>query len=401
MTALPRLIALLIVLLLALVACGPSASAPAAAPAKPAAQAPAQPPAAQSKPAQPAAPAQAEPAGAKWQQDWDALLAAARREGKVAIAGAPGNDYRAAVLEFQNKYPGIQVEYQGLSARDMQTRFNQERRADQYLWDVIINGPTTFDITAKKEGGFESLRAALVLPEVLDESVWLGGFDKAFLDSEKQYVFSFQAEVSGQVFVNRDVVPESELNTIQGLLDPKWKGRMAFDDPRFDGAGSGRVAAWIGILGEDFARRLLAQDIVLTRDQRQLAEWVVRGRYPFGMGIGTGDLIHFQQEGLGKNVETLGGLVPEAWRLSSGFGVVRLVSRAPNPNAAKVFVNWLLSQDGQNAWVSKAARASRRLDVPRIAGLSPEVGIDYFDIDREERLPLRERAKEIATEVIR
>jgi iron(III) transport system substrate-binding protein len=261
--------------------------------------------------------------------------------------------------------------------------------------------PTTFDITAKKDGGFVSLRQALILPEVLDESNWLGGFDKAFLDSEKQYVFSFQAEVSGQVFVNRDVVPESEINTVQGLLDPKWKGRIAFDDPRFDGAGSGRIAAWIGILGEDFVRRLLAQDIVLTRDQRQLAEWLVRGRYPLAAGVGSGDLIHFQQEGIGKNVETLGGLVPEAWRLSSGFGVVRLVSRAPNPNAAKVFANWLLSQEGQAAWVNKAARASRRLDVPRIAGLSPEVGIDYYDIDREERLPLRERAKEIAQEVLR
>jgi hypothetical protein len=40
------------------------------------------------------------------------------------------------------------------------------------------------------------------------------------------------------------------------------------------------------------------------------------------------------------------------------------------------------------------------MDVPRITGLSPELGVDYFDIDREERLQLRDKAKEIAKAVL-
>ena len=373
-----RLSPLLSLALVLLAACSPAA-APAAAPAAPAS-------------------APAVPAGS--QGPWDTVLAAARQEGTVAVAGGPGADYREAIMEFRTRYPDIQVEYQGLNARDMQARFYQEREAGQYLWDVLINGPTTFDITAKKQGDLVPLRPALMLPEVLDESAWFGGFQQAFLDSEKQYVFAFQAEVSAQVYVNRDIVPESELSTIQGLLDPRWKGKIAIDDPRFDGAGSGRIAAWSGLLGDDFVRGFLRQDLVLTRDQRQLAEWVVRGRYPIGVGIGAGDLTRFQQEGVGVNVKPLGGKTPEAWRLSSGFGVVRLADKAPHPNAAKVLVNWLLSKDGQTAWVTKAARASRRLDVPQLPGISPDTAIDYYDIDREENLPLRDRAKELATEAL-
>ena len=81
------------------------------------------------------------------QAEWDALVAAAKREGKVAIAGAPGSGYREAVMEFRTRYPEIQVEYQGFNARDMQVRFLGEREVGQYLWDIIINGPTNSSIT--------------------------------------------------------------------------------------------------------------------------------------------------------------------------------------------------------------------------------------------------------------
>ncbi|HLQ22574.1 MAG TPA: hypothetical protein VK132_05175, partial [Gemmatimonadales bacterium] len=91
---------------------------------------------------------------------------------------------------------------------------------------------------------------------------------------------------------------------------------------------------------------------------------------------------------------------PEAWRLSSGFGVVRLLSSPPHPNAATVLVNWLLSREGQRAWVANTDRPSRRLDVPRIEGQSPEPGVDYFDIDHEDTLPLRDRARDLSVEVL-
>jgi Bacterial extracellular solute-binding protein len=337
----------------------------------------------------------------EWKTKWDKVLADAKKEGKVAVAGPPGTAYRDVMRGFEKKYPEISLEFQGFTPANFISRFSKERQAGQYLWDIYVTGPTSFDVTGKKAGDLDPLRPVLILPEVRDESVWLGGFGKAFLDSEKQYIFAFQAEVTPQVQVNREFIPESDLNSVKGLLNPKWKGKIVIDDPRVDGAGSGRIALWTGQLGEDFVRALLKQDVGLTRDGRQLADWLARGKYPIAIGANDTEIGELQKLGVGLKIEPLAGKLAEAWRMSTGWGAVRLVNKAPHINAATVFINWLLSKEGQSAWATLAGRPSRRTDVTRVTGMSPEPGVDYFDIDREERLNLRDKGREIAKEVLR
>ena len=55
-----------------------------------------------------------------------------------------------------------------------------------------MTGPTAFDISAKKAGDLDPIRPLFILPEVLDEKAWFGGFDKAFLDSEKNIFSRFK-----------------------------------------------------------------------------------------------------------------------------------------------------------------------------------------------------------------
>lgn len=344
----------------------------------------------------------ASPANADWKAEWEKVLAAAKKEGKVAVAGPPGPSYREVMRGFEQKYPEIALEYQGHTPRSFTARFFKEREAGQYLWDIYITGPTTFDIKAKKAGDLVPVRPAMLLPEVSDESVWFGGFNKAFLDTEKQFVFAFQTELSPQVYVNREIIPESELNTIEGLLNPKWKGKIVMSDPRVDGSGNGRVAFWLGALGEEFVVALLKVDLTLSRDDRQMADWLARGRYPIAIGAGDTEVRDLQKLGIGLKIEPLGATTHRpAWRLSTAWGSIRLISKPPHPNAAKVFLNWLLSKDGQTEWATKAHRPSRRLDVPKLAGKSPVSGVDYYDIDHEETIPLRDKAKEIAIRILR
>jgi iron(III) transport system substrate-binding protein len=340
-------------------------------------------------------------AAQEWKTKWDKVLADAKKEGKVAVAGPPGTAYRDVMRGFEKKYPEIVLEFQSFTPVNFTARFAKERQAGQYLWDTYVTGPTGFDISAKKAGDLDPLRPLFMLPEVLDEKAWFGGFDKAFLDSEKQYIFAFQAQITPQVLVNREFVSEKELNSVKGLLDAKWKGKIAINDPRVDGAGNGRIALWAGQLGEDFVRALLKQDLTLTRDDRQLADWLARGKFPIAIGVNDTDVAELQKLGVGVKVEPLGGKLAEAWRLSTGWGAVRLVNKAPHTNAATVYVNWLLSKEGQTAWATTVSRPSRRVDVPRIAGMSPELGVDYFDIDREERVMLRDKAQEISKSVLR
>ena len=336
-----------------------------------------------------------------WKTKWEKILADARKEGKVAVAGPPGTAYRDVMRGFEKKYPEIVLEFQSFTPANFTARFSNERQAGQYLWDIYVTGPTGFDISAKKAGDLDPIRPLFILPEVLDEKVWFGGFDKAFLDSEKKYIFAFQAQITPQVLINREFVSAKDLNSIKGLLDPKWKGKIAINDPRVDGAGNGRIALWAGQLGEEFVRSLLKQDVGLSRDDRQLADWLARGKYPIAIGVNETDIAELQKLGVGSRVEPLGGKLAEAWRLSTGWGAARLVNKAPHINAATVYVNWLLSKEGQTAWASTVSRPSRRTDVPRVAGMSPEAGIDYFDIDREERVPLRDKAQEISKSVLR
>lgn len=116
--------------------------------------------------------------------------------------------------------------------------------------------------------------------------------------------------------------------------------------------------------GPDFVRRLLTeQKPVFQETVRITTEWTATGRYPIGVGISQPELRRLQNDGIGKSLEVLeyGGGNPAA----SGVAVFK---NAPHPNAAKVFVNWFLTQEGQTAWIdawnAPVPRNSRRNDVP-------------------------------------
>ena len=108
------------------VACGLVACAPAA---------PAAAPAAANPPATSAAAGAAE--RANWQTEWERTLASARQEGTVVVAGPPGQVYRDALMEFQKAYPGIAVEYSGLSGRDFAPKLIAEREGGQPVRDEV------------------------------------------------------------------------------------------------------------------------------------------------------------------------------------------------------------------------------------------------------------------------
>jgi ABC-type Fe3+ transport system substrate-binding protein len=394
----PNLLGVLGLVAALLIGCGPGASTGPSAPARPASGQPA--PAAGSAPDAPAAPTVA-PAAAAAPAGWEQTVAAAKQEGRLVVSAPANTIWREQLTGFQREYPEIQVEYTGGNSRDFWPRVSQERAGGQYLWDVRIGGPDPQVYAAKDEGVLEPARSFLVLPEVLDDSKWFGGYDSIYADKEQRFIPGFLANASSPLFVNRDLVPESEIRTERDLLDPKWKGKIVIQDPR-GGAGLGFLATFLKVHGDQFVRDLLSQDLVVTGDNRQLTEWVVRGRYPIAIGLRSYDLLVFQQEGLGKNVRPVRTV--EALPLSIGSGSIQALSQAPHPNATKVFSNWLMTQRTQQALAQATGENSRRSDV---APVSPEEFPDRTQMEKyvphqdEALLPVRVRALQLTDELLK
>jgi iron(III) transport system substrate-binding protein len=323
----------------------------------------------------------------------------------VSVIVPPGDQYRAAVQGFQAAYPGVQLEIKGEHMRDTLPRILQEREAGIYVPDVIIGGlgAGVFQEWIPRSV-LAPLATGLVLPELTDDSKWMGGLATGYMDTANQYVYAFLSNVTRSVQVNRDFVSEQELpspSSLDGLLDPRWKGKIVWDDPRELGSGGNFAAAILRARSEDYLKRLMQeQQVVASRESRQVVEWVVRGRYPIGFGLSPTILEGFRNEGLGRNVAPIE--ITGVSLAGPGFGAVSIFNSAPHPSAAMVFVNWLLSREGQTAYTSITADNSRRVDVPPgNPSAYPNADVDYLNQQKEEFTPIRVRAMQVAQEAIR
>lgn len=305
-------------------------------------------------------------AQSKGQKEWEAIVAAAEKEGQLSIAGPPGDTYRFALVDwFQKKFPKIKVEYNGASGRDQVPRITRERQSGIFNWDLYIGGPTSPLGALKPIGAFDPLQPEMVLPEALDDGKWYEGFRAGFVDSEEKLYYAFDGTSSDVVYFNTDLVAPSEIKSFKDLANPKWSGKIVWEDPRQEGSGLNSALLFQLTYGEAFLRKLFAeQKIVFTRDRRQLTEWVVRGRYPVAVSLPSDQLKIFLEKGVGKNVK----VVEDPAFINSinpGFGAFGVLNRRPHPNAARVYANLLLSKEGQTSWATQSGgRNSRRNDVP-------------------------------------
>jgi iron(III) transport system substrate-binding protein len=338
-----------------------------------------------------------------WKKEWEKTLAAAHKEGTVVLAGPAPPAYREGLGVFQKVFPEIRLEYAPSSGRDFAPRILAERRAAKFLWDVHIGGAGTPNQMLKPEGVIDPLMPALILPDVLDNDAWSGGFADGWMDQEDRYIYAFSGRVTPQVQVNWDVVSSRELTKVEDLLDPKWRGKISWNEPRAQGSGGAVAGYWLYLFGEDFFRKLLKQDIAPVRDLRQQAEWAVRARYPIAIGVDDTYLKIFQDQGVGRNIKPFAFETPAGGgRIGPGFGTILLVNRAPHPNAAKVFINWVLSREGQTAYVKASEINTRRLDVTvGPPETQPKKGIKYFNINKEINNHYQAKAIAIAKEILK
>jgi iron(III) transport system substrate-binding protein len=302
-------------------------------------------------------------AAAPGQEEWERVLQAAKKEGKVAIVGPTGADRRDALtIAFEKKY-GIAIEYHADSGAGILPRLSAERKADRYLWDVVITGTTTGLENLIPARVLDPLEANLILPEVRDLKLWRNGALE-FLDPGRQLLVMSPYQ-RGTLFVNSTLVNPKEFKSYKDLLDSKWKGKIVADDPRKSGPGQATFTFFFlhPELGAKFIRALAGQGLTLLRDYAQEVNMVGQGRYPVGVGLS--DSLTEQRAKQGVPVEIVDiRQLKEGSDTSPASGGLSIFNRAPHPNAAKVYINWLLSKEGQTIYARATGYISNRLDVP-------------------------------------
>ena len=322
-----------------------------------------------------------------WQLTWERTLAAAKKEGKLNFyVGRYGTE--PLLNEFRKEFPEIQLVTVNGTGNSLGTRIIAEIRAGKFVADLFSGGANTNYEVLYQGKALDSIKSALILPEVLDESKWYEGKHR-YTDPEQRHIFVYIANPSSSGFYyNTNLVSPKEFKSYWDLVTPKWKGKYVSQEPTSTGLGGGlQFMYYHPELGPEFIKRLFGDmQPVLSRDRRQITDWLAQGKFP--LCVGCRDANRAKSQGLPvdelDNVDWKEGL-----ELTTGGGSMSLIKGGPNPNAARVFINWFLSRRGQiamqkyNDLYGEDAPNSRRMDIPKDM-LVPQnrmtSGKKYFDV---------------------
>jgi iron(III) transport system substrate-binding protein len=318
---------------------------------------------------------------ADWKKTWEETLAAAKKEGKVVVAGSPDPVMRNEVIPAFTKRYGIAVDYVAGKSGQIVERVKIERTSGVYSMDAYLSGPDTQYNVLYAEKMIDPLKPMMILPEVTEGKNWKTG-KLRFMDPEGQYVLRLFNSVDSILFINTDYVKPEEMNDAQQLLDPRWKGKISTEDPTDPtGTGGNTSTNLYKQLGPDFVKKLYVdQKPVVSRDRRQFTDWLARGTYPICISCRADDVRPLQQDGFKiMEVYDLKGVIN---RVNSSPFLTTVANKPAHPNAIRVFLNWLAGPEAMQIYSKGFDAATLRTDVdesfldPRVI---PKPGVDYPD----------------------
>jgi ABC-type Fe3+ transport system substrate-binding protein len=353
--------------------------------------------------AAPAQPAADQTTAEPWRLAWEQTLAAARQEGKVVVYGSQGDLLRKNMVDgFRNAFPEIAIEWSGVRPPVQAAQVEAERRAGIYSGDVFNLGTTTGITQLKPIGALDPVRPALILPEVTDPRNWLDN-RLDFADKDELVLVFVGIPRTNAIYDPNQVKPD-EIDNLYDLLDPKWKGKIVLNDPTVSGSGQSAMRFFWQALGPEkgaeFIRAFKEQVAVVDREERRQVEWIARGRY--AILVGGSDTVMSQLKKEGMRFDSVVEFKDYGTVLTSSGGAVSILNNAPHPNAAKVFINWLLTREGQVAYSTAVGQASRRVDVPTDhipADSIPRAGAKYWASYYEEYVNLPPELQSLLREV--
>lgn len=341
------------------------------------------------------------------QAEWKRAIEAARKEGQLSISHTRG-PFEKVFGEFNKRYPEIKITSTSGRGGDLISRIMAERRAGKYLTDIYLGASGTPLDMLYPARALEPIQAFLLLPEVRESANWFRG-QHHYADPENKYIYVFEGVVRSDMAYNTTLVDTKEFTSYWDLVKPKWKGKIAAMDPKLPGFPSGllQFAYHHPDLGPKFLRRLFGEmDIALSREGRQLVDWLSVGKFAIALAPSASEVQSGMRQGL-----PLARFEPRAFKegiyMRATQGSLAILTQLPHPHAARLFVNWLLSREGQISYQRHFTRIdpifSLREDVPVDAATDvykPDPGDKFMPIYRAEYREL-DGALKIIDEVLK
>lgn len=330
----------------------------------------------------PVAPApQAQPAtttASSQDTEWQKIVAQGKKEGMVVVQNTifSGDIGVALSNAFKEKY-GIRLEFVVSRGGESYERLKTEKRSGQRAAS-LVQASGLYMLAMKNDG---LLTPVNDLPALREKDVW--SVHPLYTDPAG-YILLFYKTLMGPYINTKIVKPGQEPQSIFDLLKPEWKGKLVVSDPR---TGSGTYWYYTTLVNRkaidwNYVKSLGQQDLTYERNASAAMDQLMRGQASInliGFGSTSGVLVD-----AGAPIKAISLKEGDVFDLAG----ISMVDGAPNPNATRVFMNWLLSKEGMTIWANIAKQETLRKDVPNLlpkdvippSTTVPKIGITMEDL---------------------
>jgi len=273
--------------------------------------------------ASPAPPASAETAGERMTR----LYEAAKAEGKIAFYSSMNtDDARTIIPKFEQRFPGLKIEHTRVTGEQLVTRVITEVRAGQNLFDI-----------------FDS--SSFQVKQIVDL-----GYTQPYMPSASEDIPPEGRDAKGTWIANRGVPLAIGFNTQKGVKVGDIKGWADLCDKKYESKIAvevGDVVVYSALkkqLGEAEAQRILkcvaANKPILRSGHTEIDSLLPAGEFAVTFASHSYRLAAFKYE-QNKAVDWVKDVIV------MDLAGMTLAAKAPHPNAARLFTEWLVSQEGQ------------------------------------------------------
>jgi len=304
------------------------------------------------------------------------LIEAATKEGKLAFYTAIDIKVAQALARnFEKLYPGITVQVERTGSERLFQRVSQERASNIYAADVLDATDQALFVTWKKQGILEPFVPAEMLKFPASERDPDGAYNNVrFTLMPVAYNTSL-------------VKPEEAPTSFADLLDPKWAGKIVKAHPSYSGGIVTSTFQTVKAIGWGYFEKLAKQKVLQVQSSTEPPKKLALGERAI-----SADGLEYVNIQLKESGAPIAIVYPKEGTpfIPSCEGIAK---NAPHPNAARLFISFIVSRETQQYLVETAGLRSFHPDVKEMPGRTRVSSIKLLPADPE--------AQEAATEEIK